>query len=144
MFNEGILTLLLFSILEHADIFRIPLVEMVAGTMRKISGEKRYNVNTDKNQIWSSQKQIQPHLFEAIVNRINCYCKELCIRCLTEFWINLYSCITQTLRYIFKFMNYISEKKVVCLFFDFVENLYLFQVTMPRAFLLLKKSIFQA
>ena len=85
MFNEGILALLLFSVLEHAGILRIPLVEMVAGTMRKISGEKRYNVNTDKNKIWSSQKQIQPHLFETIVNRINCYCKELCIRCLTEF-----------------------------------------------------------
>ena len=59
MFNEGILALLLFSVLEHAGILRIPLVEMVAGTMRKISGEKRYTVNTDKNQIWSSQKQIQ-------------------------------------------------------------------------------------
>ena len=41
MFNEGILALLLFSVLEHADILRIPLVETVAGTMSKISGEKR-------------------------------------------------------------------------------------------------------
>ena len=59
MFSEGVLALLLFSVLEHAGILRIPLVETVAGTMRKISGEKRYTVNTDKNQIWSSQKQIQ-------------------------------------------------------------------------------------
>ena len=59
MFNEGILALLHFSLLEHADTLRIPLYETVAGTMRKISGEKRYTVNTDKNQIWSSQKQIQ-------------------------------------------------------------------------------------
>ena len=41
MFNEGILALLLFSVLEHAGILRIPLVETVAGTMSKISGEKR-------------------------------------------------------------------------------------------------------
>ena len=59
MFSEGILALLLFSVLEHADILRIPLVETVAGRMHKISGEKRYSINTDKNQIWSSQKQIQ-------------------------------------------------------------------------------------
>ena len=58
MFSEGILALLLFSVLEQY-ILRMPLVETVAGTMRKISGEKRYTVNTDKNQIWSSQKQIQ-------------------------------------------------------------------------------------
>ena len=59
MFNESFLALLRFSVLKHADILRIPLVETVAGTVRNASVEKLYSIDTDKNQIWSSQKQIQ-------------------------------------------------------------------------------------
>ena len=59
VFSKGILALLPFSLLEHADILRIPLVETVVGTVRMASVEKLDSIITDKNQIWSSQKQIQ-------------------------------------------------------------------------------------
>ena len=59
MFNESFLALLPFSVLKHADILRIPLVETVAGAVRNASVEKLYSIDSDKNQIWSSQKQIQ-------------------------------------------------------------------------------------
>ena len=52
--------------------------------------------------------------------------------------MHLYFGTHQSLGYI-EFINYIQEKWVLCSFFGFVKNLYLFQFTMPEAFFTYEK-----
>ena len=62
------------------------------GIMRNISREKLYLINTDKNQIRSSQRRIQQPCHIYLMQKLtasNYYHKELHLRCLTGLRIQL-------------------------------------------------------